>query len=87
MNGTKGLSAWRWLFIIEGCLTVVVAGIAVFCIPDLPRTTRWLNEEEKQLAAWRLGGDIGEGDWVSDLFGLEWSGSEGKSTPSTKITI
>lgn len=22
MNGVRGLSAWRWLFIIEGCMTV-----------------------------------------------------------------
>lgn len=22
MDGVKGLSAWRWLFIIEGCITV-----------------------------------------------------------------
>ncbi|KAL1890879.1 hypothetical protein Sste5346_008020 [Sporothrix stenoceras] len=64
MNGVRGLSAWRWLFIIEGMATVVVAVAAAFIIPDLPRTTRWLNEEEKQLAAWRLEADIGEDDWV-----------------------
>ncbi|CAK7226211.1 hypothetical protein SEUCBS140593_006164 [Sporothrix eucalyptigena] len=64
MNGVRGLSAWRWLFIIEGIVTVVVAVIAAFVIPDLPRTTKWLSEEEKQLAAWRLEADIGEDDWV-----------------------
>ncbi|RAK79349.1 MFS general substrate transporter [Aspergillus fijiensis CBS 313.89] len=64
LNGARGLGAWRWLFIIEGSLTVFVAFISFFIIPDLPRTTRWLSEEEKALAAWRLEADIGEDDWV-----------------------
>lgn len=37
---------------------------AYFCLPDLPRTTFWLNEQEKELAAWRLEVDIGEDDWL-----------------------
>jgi hypothetical protein len=37
---------------------------AYFVLPDLPRTTRWLNEQEKELAAWRLEVDIGEDDWL-----------------------
>lgn len=43
---------------------VVVAVVAYFLLPDLPRTTSWLTEEEKELAAWRLEEDIGEVDWV-----------------------
>lgn len=38
--------------------------IAVFIIPDFPRTTTWLTETEKQLAVWRLDEDIGEDDWI-----------------------
>ncbi|KAJ9139464.1 Pantothenate transporter liz1 [Pleurostoma richardsiae] len=64
MDGVSGLSAWRWLFIIEGCMTIVVAMAAIFMLPDLPRTTRWLTEEEKAIAAWRLEADIGEDDWI-----------------------
>lgn len=44
---------------------VFVAFSAFFILPDFPRTTTWLTEEEKQLAAWRLDEDIGEDDWVS----------------------
>jgi hypothetical protein len=36
-----------------------------FIIPDFPRTTTWLTEEEKQLAAWRLDEDIREDDWIN----------------------
>ncbi|EHK48771.1 hypothetical protein TRIATDRAFT_83645 [Trichoderma atroviride IMI 206040] len=64
LDGARGLSAWRWLFIIEGCMTITVAIIACFIIPDLPRTTPWLNDQEKKLAVWRLEADIGEDDWV-----------------------
>ncbi|KAJ5852141.1 uncharacterized protein N7529_011526 [Penicillium soppii] len=64
LSGARGISAWRWLFIIEGAITVFVALISIFIIPDLPRTTSWLTEEEKALAAWRQTEDIGEEDWV-----------------------
>jgi MFS family permease len=64
MDGAKGLRAWRWLFIIEGCMTVVVAAASYFVLPDFPRTTSWLTEEERILATWRLEEDVGEDDWV-----------------------
>ncbi|PYH49411.1 putative MFS transporter [Aspergillus saccharolyticus JOP 1030-1] len=64
MDYKMGLRSWRWLFIIEGAITIVVAFTSVFILPNFPRTTSWLTEEEKQLAAWRLEEDIGEDDWV-----------------------
>lgn len=65
MDGSRGMRAWRWLFIIEGTATVVIAFGAYFILPDFPRTTTWLTEEEQQLAIWRLEEDVGEDDWVS----------------------
>ncbi|KAI7641272.1 MFS transporter, partial [Hortaea werneckii] len=38
MDGKLGLSAWRWLFIIEGAITVAIAAIAFFILPNFPRT-------------------------------------------------
>lgn len=64
MDGAHGLRAWRWLFIIEGAVTVGIAIAAFFILPDFPRTTTWLTEEERQLAIWRLEEDIGQEDWV-----------------------
>jgi hypothetical protein len=55
----------RWLFIIEGAITIAIAFISIFILPNFPRTTSWLTEEEKDLAAWRLEEDIGEDDWVN----------------------
>ena len=65
LDGSRGLRAWRWLFIIEGVITIFIAFCAYFALPDFPRTTTWLTEAEKQLAIWRLDEDIGEDDWVS----------------------
>ncbi|ESZ98468.1 MFS transporter [Sclerotinia borealis F-4128] len=64
MDGVRGLSAWRWLFIIEGSITVVIAASSHFIIPNFPRTTAWLSEQERELAVWRLEEDIGMDDWV-----------------------
>jgi hypothetical protein len=55
----------RWVFIIEGAITVFIAILSFFVLPNFPRTTTWLTEEERQLAVWRLQEDIGEDDWVN----------------------
>ena len=52
------------MFIIEGAITICIAFIAYFILPNFPRSTTWLTEEERQLAVWRLDEDIGEDDWV-----------------------
>jgi len=74
MDMVRGLRAWRWMFIIEGSITVVIAFIAYFVLPNFPRTTTWLSEEERQLAVWRLEEDIGEDDWTSSSDQSFWHG-------------
>ncbi|KAJ5273554.1 hypothetical protein N7478_008679 [Penicillium angulare] len=54
MNGAHGLSAWRWLFIIEGAPSCASAFLVWFFLPDYPETAHWLSQEEKELAAYRL---------------------------------
>ncbi|TBU32958.1 sugar transporter [Dichomitus squalens] len=62
MDGKLGQAAWRWLFYIEGSLTVFVALCAMFILPNFPSTTRWLSEEERRLAMTRMEEDVGVGD-------------------------
>ncbi|KAI4520838.1 MFS general substrate transporter, partial [Schizophyllum commune Loenen D] len=62
MDGALGHAAWRWLFYIEGALTMAVAVIAIFILPDFPSTTRWLTPEERALALRRMAEDVGVGD-------------------------
>ena len=74
LDGAKGLRAWRWLFIIEGVITIVIAVAGYFVLPNFPRTTTWLTENERQLAIWRLDEDIGEDDWISSEHQTFWHG-------------
>ncbi|PNY25406.1 Pantothenate transporter liz1 [Tolypocladium capitatum] len=74
MDGARGLRAWRWLFLIEGVVTVGVAFVSFFVLPDFPRTTTWLSEEETALAVWRLEEDIGQDDWISAQDQTFWHG-------------
>ncbi len=53
----NGMSGWRWLFIIDGLLTVPVALFGFFFTPDIPCQAKprwWLNEEEIELASKRV---------------------------------
>ncbi|KAI6090654.1 retrograde regulation protein 2 [Hypoxylon rubiginosum] len=56
MNGLGGLAGWRWLYIIDGIITLPVAVYGYFLFPDVPATTRapYFNEEERQLARARV---------------------------------
>ncbi|KAJ6086748.1 hypothetical protein N7467_005662 [Penicillium canescens] len=54
MNGAQGLSAWRWLFIIEGAPSCASAILVWFILPDYPETVAWLTDEERELAKERL---------------------------------
>lgn len=83
LDNVHGMRAWRWLFIIEGVITIAIAIVAYFILPNFPRTTPWLNEDEKTLAAWRLEEDIGQDDWVdskdqSMLNGAKLAAKDGK---------
>ncbi|KAK4678758.1 hypothetical protein QC764_311460 [Podospora pseudoanserina] len=62
MEGAQGIAGWRWLFVIEGVITIAVALIAMWVLPDYPSTTRWLSPQEREYASWRLLADINESD-------------------------
>ena len=47
MQGVRGYSAWRWVFIIEGIATVALAVMGYFCIPDWPEQAKFLSTEER----------------------------------------
>lgn len=64
MNGTSGLSAWRWLFILEGIPSCLSSILVFLFLPDYPETANWLTPEEKELATKRLAteGSHGHGE-------------------------
>lgn len=60
LGGRAGLAAWRWIFIIEGGATSLLAIAAAFLVIDWPEQTRYLNAEEKELLRRRLAADVGD---------------------------
>ncbi|KAF5528377.1 MFS transporter prlL [Colletotrichum aenigma] len=43
-----------WLFIVQGALTIVLAFVVWFFLPDFPATTKWLSPTEKAFLQARL---------------------------------
>ncbi|KAH7156092.1 major facilitator superfamily domain-containing protein [Dactylonectria macrodidyma] len=62
MQGVLGHAAWRWLFWIEGAVTMAIAISAAFILPDLPHNSRGFTEEERKVAQLRMIEDVGEAD-------------------------
>lgn len=54
LEGSRGIRGWRWLFIVEGVITVFAALICMLTLPDYPTTWRRLTPEQKVIATNRL---------------------------------
>ncbi|KAL3480496.1 major facilitator superfamily domain-containing protein [Aspergillus californicus] len=54
MDGVRGYSGWRWVFILEGLLTVLIAVLSKPFVCDTPATSKWLTDEEQRFLALRL---------------------------------
>ncbi|KAL4876349.1 major facilitator superfamily domain-containing protein [Aspergillus karnatakaensis] len=59
MDGVGGLAGWRWLFILEGILTVLLGIAAPFLLPDSPDSARFLDAQERAIVKHRLKYDTG----------------------------
>lgn len=54
VNGAAGLQGFRWLFIIEGIITIVSVVPTLIILPDFPSRAGFLTQEERQLAVDRV---------------------------------
>ncbi|KAF2674098.1 putative pantothenate transporter liz1 [Microthyrium microscopicum] len=66
LNGHAGLAGWRWLFVINGIISLPIAILAFFFLPDTPGTAKpnWLfSEREIEIARKRMSvaGRVAEG--------------------------
>ncbi|KAK7989936.1 hypothetical protein PG989_010251 [Apiospora arundinis] len=72
LDGKNGISAWRWVFIIDGIITIVIAAYGVIFFPDTPYTTKafYLSAEDKARCIERLVEDGREetSNFTWDLF-------------------
>ncbi|KIK78426.1 hypothetical protein PAXRUDRAFT_834574 [Paxillus rubicundulus Ve08.2h10] len=63
MDTVFGFAGWRWLFLLEGSVTILIAVFAIFVIPDYPSSSAsWLTPKELALARRRLEEDVCHGD-------------------------
>lgn len=74
MDGVGGYEGWRWIFILEGLLTVLVAIVAFFTIYDFPETAKFLTKEERAWVVHRLKyqGSQESGKLVAEEEGFKW---------------
>ncbi|KAL9621324.1 MAG: hypothetical protein Q9160_004215 [Pyrenula sp. 1 TL-2023] len=49
MDGTAGYPGWRWLYILEGLLTIAYAGCCIFLVPRDFESAYFLSPAEKQI--------------------------------------
>jgi len=57
MNGLSGLSAWQWVYLLEGLFTILFAAVVYFVLPDYPkspRSAKWLTPREQEYLELRL---------------------------------
>ncbi|KAH8730182.1 major facilitator superfamily domain-containing protein [Phaeosphaeriaceae sp. PMI808] len=60
MDGLRGYKGWRWIFILEGLLTVIVSFVFFFILPNFPEESKWLTEDERTFVKARLQIDQGK---------------------------
>lgn len=57
IDGLGGYASWRWIFILEGLATVVIAISAFWLVPDWPETARFLKPHERTIIMRRVAED------------------------------
>jgi len=65
MNGIGGKSGWRWIFIMEGALTILIGLIGLLVLVDFPdqlagKRDTFLDREELEWVIQRLDRDRGD---------------------------
>lgn len=55
---------WRWIFIVQGCITCGIAAVAFFVLPDFPESKRnkFLSTEESAALKERLVAERGDSE-------------------------
>lgn len=73
MDGVGEYAGWRWIFILEGAATILIAATLPWTLPDSPFTASFLNAQDKELIGTRLEQDSGTSSGrVTNSETFEW---------------
>lgn len=82
LNGREGLTGWRWIFIIEGALTIFLGIVGYWALVDFPdkahKSWKFLNQREAQFIIDSVNHDRGDAKpepWNMSKFfraGTDW---------------
>ena len=75
MDGVGGYAGWRWVYIIEGIFSILIAVAVWFGLPNNPSEAYFLNDEEKRMMR------------VRDAQRAQYMGSEEFSWEEVKIEL
>jgi MFS family permease len=71
MDGIAGMHAWQWFFLIEGIVSIIVAVISFFVLPSWPNDTKFLDEQEREMAQYRI---LVSNGGIDEKVGGTWDG-------------
>ncbi len=72
LDGTLGLSGWRWLFLLEGLPAIILGVVVFFYLTDRPGTSTWLTAEERALVEAAVKRDAEKREAIAGLEGPSW---------------
>lgn len=85
LDGRRGIRGWRWIFIIEGAITLFLGIVSWLFIPEFPDNNSFLTQKQTALVLRRIEEDRGDsipdpltlrkvvrhlGDWTSWAYGV-----------------
>lgn len=54
MDGVGGYEGWRWIFILEGLVTLIAGIVAFWYFPVFPKDASFLTEKEREFLLYRV---------------------------------
>ncbi|OJJ06222.1 hypothetical protein ASPVEDRAFT_199973 [Aspergillus versicolor CBS 583.65] len=67
LDGKNGIAGWRWLFLIEGVLTIGLAIIIAFILPNKLTKLKGFTAAEQDWLVWNFEADQGQQDNADEI--------------------
>ena len=58
MDRVANISAWAWIFILEGAITIIAGILSFWIIQDFPEHAKFLSDKESKLISPKLTGYV-----------------------------